>query len=175
MLGLMNTLGTIIGVMTAAEDYGPSDASLFGAVFITGGIFGSAAFGIYVELTKKYKQATIIICGMTSVTSVLLLLSLASHIVWAASLCCFCVGFFSVAIIPVGIDFGVEITHPTPEPISSGLLMSAGNVAGIVFVILASESIHYFEERDKNYLGCNIAQGFLIISAAIAFIASFFI
>ena len=46
-------------------------------------------------------------------------------IVWT-SVSCFIVGFASVSILPVGIDFAVELSHPIPEPISSGLIMSCG-------------------------------------------------
>ena len=48
IIGLMDTLGTIIGILTAALEYGPGETSMFGAVWIIGGIIGCLAFGVIV-------------------------------------------------------------------------------------------------------------------------------
>ena len=78
-----------------------------------------------------------------------------------------------IAILPVGMDYGVELTHPTPEPVISGLLMSSGALIGIVQTMVAAESIHYFEDQDKATTGCIVAQCFMILSGIIAFAVSF--
>lgn len=126
VLGIMNTYGTAIGIVCAQYGYSEDNASLFGAVFIVGGIVGSGVFGGIVEVYKNYRVATIMICVATAITPIALLFSLKSGNVVLSSLSCFIVGFASVSILPVGIDFGVELTHPIPESISSGLLMSMG-------------------------------------------------
>jgi sugar phosphate permease len=174
ILALMNTYGTIIGILTAALGYEPAAASAFGATFIIGGIVGSAFFGIIVELKKNYRTVTIVICGVSSVTPIMLLFALKSKNITFSSVSCFLAGFSMIAILPVGMDFGVELTHPTPEPVISGLLMSSGAVLGIILTIVSSESINYFEDT-KPTLGCNIAQIILTIFACIAFFTSFFI
>ena len=144
ILGMMNTYGTIIGILTAALDYGPAAASAFGAVFIIGGIIGSAVFGILVEVKKNYRVVTMVICGISSVMPIALMFSFLTQNNTLVSTCCFLTGFAMIAILPVGMDFGVELTHPTPEPVSSGLLMSSGAIVGIVLTVVGSESIHYF-------------------------------
>jgi FLVCR family MFS transporter 7 len=174
IMALMNTYGTIIGILTAALGYEPAAASAFGATFIIGGIIGSAFFGVMVELKKNYRVVTIAICGISSVTPIALMFALKSGNITYSSISCFLAGFSMVAILPVGMDFGVELTHPTPEPVISGLLMSAGAILGIILTVIASESIHYFEET-KPVLGCNIAQCVLTVFAWIAFFTSLFI
>ena len=52
-----------------------------------------------------------------------LLGSLYTGEVWPVCIAVFVLGF-DLAILPVGIDFGVEATFPVAEPISTGLLMS---------------------------------------------------
>jgi hypothetical protein len=49
--GGFNTLGTIIGESAVNFGFSSDDASLFGALFIVGGIIGSAVFGVWVEFT----------------------------------------------------------------------------------------------------------------------------
>lgn len=138
VLGIMTTYGTIIGIITSEYGYSDDNASLFGAVFIVGGIIGSGVFGTIVEIYKNYKSVTCVICTLTAITPITLLFSLKSMNVTLASLSCFIVGFSSVSILPVGIDFGVELTHPVAESISSGLLMSMGQFFGILFTVIAS-------------------------------------
>ena len=45
--------------------YTLDNSSLFGALFIGGGLLGSAIFGAWVEITKQYKRA---LCAITFFT-----------------------------------------------------------------------------------------------------------
>lgn len=83
-------------------------------------------FGTIVEIKKNYRLITCVICFLTALSPIALLFSLKSLNVVLSALTCFVVGFSSVSILPVGIDFGVELTFPVAESISSGLLMSMG-------------------------------------------------
>ena len=78
ILGVMNTLGTIIGIITNQYGYTEANASLFGAIFIFGGIIGSGVYGGFVEVTKRYKLATTIICWCTAITPISLVFALLS-------------------------------------------------------------------------------------------------
>jgi hypothetical protein len=91
-----------------------------------GGIIGSGVFGTIVEIKKNYKIVTCIICLLTTITPIPLIFSFKAVNVPFSAINAFLVGFASVSILPVGIDFGVELTHPVAESISSGLLMSSG-------------------------------------------------
>ena len=123
IFGTVNTYGTIVGILSNKMGYEDSAASVFGAVFIIGGIVGSAIMGVYVENSRKYKLAMIIISIVAMIGPLGLLGSLYSGEVWPVCIAVFVLGF-DLAILPVGIDFGVEATFPVAEPISTGLLMS---------------------------------------------------
>ena len=143
LLGVMNTLGTIIGIICAQYDFTDSQASLFGAVFIVGGILGSGVAGTIVELKKNYKVVTCVLSASTAVTPIGLLFAMKNqNVVWTTTWSLI-VGSASISIIPVGIDFGVELTHPVAESISSGLLLSTGQLVGIVLTIVSSLLITY--------------------------------
>ena len=51
VLGAFNTLATIVAYLCQVWDYSDTEASLFGGMFIFGGILGSVLFGIFVEKT----------------------------------------------------------------------------------------------------------------------------
>ena len=74
-------------------------------------------------MTRKYKAAMITIGAIAVVAPLGLLSSLYTGEVWPVCAAAFVLGF-DLAILPVGIDFGVEVTYPIAEPISTGLLMS---------------------------------------------------
>jgi len=109
-------------------------------------------FGGIVEVKKNYKVITCVISLLTAVLPIPLLFSLNSMNVAAVIVCCFAVGFASISILPVGIDFGVELSHPVAESVSSGLLMSAGNFLGIFLTLAASYLITLLGDK-----GCVIS------------------
>lgn len=135
--GVFNTYGTVIGEMVKTYDYHDYWAAVFGAVFITGGLVGSACFGVFVEIKRKYKLAVILICFFSIIAAVGVMLSFISHIAWLTGVFCFLVGFFMIPIMAVGFEFGVEVTHPIGESMSTGLLMTAGQVMGIIYTVTA--------------------------------------
>lgn len=109
---------------------------MFGAVFIIGGIVGSAGFGIWVELKKTYKLSVIIISVLSVVSTVGTAFSFLTGLTWLVTLCCFVVGASMIPIMAVGFELGVEVTYPIDESYSTGLLMFAGQLLGIIFVRL---------------------------------------
>jgi len=43
-------------------------------------------------------------------------------------------GFFLLSSGPIGFQYGAEITYPTPEGTSNGLLILVGQISGILFI-----------------------------------------
>jgi hypothetical protein len=46
----------------------------------------------------------------------------------------FIFGFFLLSAGPIGFQYGAEVTHPTPEGTSNGLLLLMGQISGILFI-----------------------------------------
>ena len=123
IFGTVNTYGTIVGIIANKMGYTDANASLFGAVFITGGIIGSGILGGYVEATRKYKRTILIVSTIAIIGPLGLLGAFYTREVWPVCIAALLLGF-DLAILPVGIDYGVEMTFPIAEPISTGILMS---------------------------------------------------
>ena len=164
IFGQVNTYGPIVGILANKMGYSDDDASVFGAVFIVGGIVGSAILGTYVELKRKYKTAMIIVAIFAIFGPIALLGSLYTGEVWPVCLGAFILGF-DLAILPVGIDFGVELTYPVAEPVSTGLLMSAAQIFGILLVITCTVLISEYDRK-----GCLFSQIGLIIIACVGLV-----
>jgi hypothetical protein len=58
----------------------------------------------------------------------------------------FLTGFGGMSMIPIGMDFSVEMTFPQPEATSSGLMMTFANTMGAIFSITSSILIGQMNE-----------------------------
>ena len=124
--GTFNTLGTIIGELSNFYRYTDNDSSLFGALFIVGGIVGSAIFGIAVEKTHAYRLSMRLISLFSCMSSLLLYFF---FIKGNKLISCFIVIFCGASMVPsfaIAFDFAVESCYPIGESFSTGVLMSAG-------------------------------------------------
>lgn len=89
VIGAFNTLATIVSYLCSVWQYTDSEASLFGAMFIVGGIIGSIVFGIFVEKTQKYKVSILIQCFFASVFSFCQLFIFKLQYTWLTATICF--------------------------------------------------------------------------------------
>lgn len=55
-----------------------------------------------------------------------------------ALIAAFILGFFVMSAGPVGFQYAAEVTFPTPEASSQGVLLLAGQITGILFTVLMS-------------------------------------
>lgn len=138
ILGAFNTLGTVIEQVTSQYDFTSDDAGMFGAVFIVGGLIGSIIAGVYVDSTKRFK-VTIMIIGVTSLGSMAsFIFTLPERDVLLTTIVCGLIGLTMVPILPIGFEFACEVTFPIGEAMSGGILMTSGQIVGIIFILLIS-------------------------------------
>ena len=130
-LGVFNAVTTWIEDIVRPRGFSIIQAGNTGGLMIVGGIIGAVVIPI---LSDHYRRrtpyllmavigATLGLVGITFATSYWLLLASA-----------FAFGFFLLSAGPVGFQYGAEVTHPTPEGTSNGLLLLMGQISGIVFI-----------------------------------------
>ena len=72
-------------------------------------------------------------------------------------------GFFLVAVLPVGMQYAAEITHPTPEGTSNGLIQLFGQSAVVFVYIMEAMS------KNGSFTSSLLLSSFLLlVSAGIA-------
>ena len=162
-------MGTIIGEVGPKFDFSGDDCSLFGALFIVGGILGSVAFGTWVEKSRKYRLSVILIAFFSSVFTLIQYFVLPSGSKFVVSLFCFLQGFVMVPIMAVSFDFGVELTYPIGESYSTGVLMSSGQVFGILYTLISS---YLIDKNDKDL--ARLSYFILTIACSFGFVVSIF-
>ena len=129
-LGIFNGLNTWVEGIIRPRGFTPADAGTVGAVLIVGGVLGAVILPALSDRLHKRKIFLLIavigaipgLFGLTyAATLPLLLVSV------------FVLGFFLVSALPVGFQYSAEITQPTPEGTSNGLIQLFGQAA-VVFV-----------------------------------------
>jgi sugar phosphate permease len=130
-LGVFNAVTTWIENILNPRGFTNTQAGITGGLMIAGGILGALIIPI---LSDRYQKrtpfiiialagATISLVGITFATSYWLLL------VSGASL-----GFFLLSSGPIGFQYGAEITYPTSEGTSNGMMLLMGQISGIAFI-----------------------------------------
>lgn len=81
-----------------------------------------------------------------------------------ASVLCFLMGIASIPSIVIAVDLGAEISYPTNESFSTGIIMICGQFFSVVFIVFASSIL----DKGSSIFECNLTFITLAISAFIA-------
>lgn len=130
-LGVFNCVTTWIENILSPRGFSATQAGITGGLMIAGGIIGALVIPILSDYYQKRTPfmiialagATICLAGIAFATSYWLLL------VSGAGL-----GFFLLSSGPIGFQYGAEITYPTSEGTSNGMLLLMGQISGIAFI-----------------------------------------
>jgi len=138
-LGCFNALSTLIDlIFDQVSD--STIVGLIGGTMIFGGILGAIVLSAISDKIRKRKPFMIL--AMISAIPLLILLELMPY-----SIILFVLsgifGFLLVSALPVGLTYGAEITYPVPEETSTGVLMLAGQISGLLFVFIPVGAFMY--------------------------------
>ncbi len=130
-LGMFNAISTWIEQIVAPRGFDSEAAGIVGAVMLVGGIAGAGIISVLSDHLRRRKPFLVLalvgvvpgLVGLTFATTLPLL---------AAS--SFVFGFFLMSAYPVGIQYGAEVSYPAPESTSQGIIVLAGQIAGIIFI-----------------------------------------
>jgi len=131
-LGAFNAVTTWIEDIVRPRGFSVEQAGLAGGMMVVGGIVGALIIPALSDRVRRRVPFILLalagslpgLLGVTYATGYGLLL--------ASS---FALGAFLLSSGPLGFQYAAEITHPAPEGTSSGLLLLAGQVSGIAFIV----------------------------------------
>lgn len=130
-LGTFNAVTTWIENIIAPRGFSSTQAGIAGGLMIAGGIIGAL---VLPSLSDRYRRRVpFIILALAGATLGLVGIAFAAPY-WLLLTASFTLGFFLLSAGPIGFQYGAEITYPTPEGTSNGLLLLMGQISGIVFI-----------------------------------------
>ncbi len=131
-LGIFNGITTWIENIIRPRGFTPTDAGTLGALMIVGGVIGAVVMPALSDKQHKRQLYLYIaffgaipgLIGLTYATTATLLFASA-----------FALGFFLTSAMPIAMQYAAEVTNPTPEGTSNGLIQLFGQGA-VVFVYI---------------------------------------
>eukprot|EP01084_Bolivina_argentea_P189172 325401_1 len=140
-VGLFNALTTLINQYTACFSYSTDDAGLFGGVLIFGGLFGSIIAGVLMEITRSYRILLKVSTVLTFVFLIILISQLRKDNFIGVLIIFGLFGFVALPIVPLTYECAAECTYPLNEEFTCGMLMSSGQIFGIIFLLIWGSQI----------------------------------
>lgn len=131
-MGVFNGVSTWVEQIVRPRGFSSADAGNLGALLLLGGVVGAVALAAVSDRTQRRVPFLALALGVSA--PALLWLALAQS---RAGLFCsaFVLGFFLTSAMPIGMQYSAEITAPTPEGTTNGLIQLVGQ-ASVVFVLL---------------------------------------
>jgi MFS family permease len=134
-------MSTFNGVTTWVEEiinprgFSTTEAGTMGALMLVAGVIGAVVLSTLSD--RQGRRVRYLVIGLVAAIPGLLGITFAQSpallYVSAAEL-----GFFVVAILPIGMQFAAEVTRPTPEGTSAGLIQLFGQVSVVYVYVMAA-------------------------------------
>lgn len=131
-LGIYNGVTTWVEKIIQPRGFTPTDAGVLGALMLAGGVIGAVAIPPFSDKSRKRKPYMLIGILLAIPGIIGLIYARAPWLLFASA---FEMGFFLVSVNPIGMQYSAEITYPTPEGTSNGLIQLFGQVS-VVFVYI---------------------------------------
>jgi len=129
-MGIFNGVTTWVERIIQPRGFTPTEAGTLGALMLVGGIIGAVVLPAISD--KQRKRQRFLFLGIGLAIPGLLGITFATKL-WLLYLSAFFLGFFLVSANPIGMQYATEVTYPTPEGTSNGLIQLSGQAA-VVFV-----------------------------------------
>ncbi|XP_043761836.1 solute carrier family 49 member A3 isoform X4 [Cervus elaphus] len=164
-IGIFSSFLALLEQVLCVNGYSSEFAGLCGVFFITFGVLGAVALGLYVDRTKHLTEAIKIGLCLTSLACVAFAVvsQLQGQTIALAAICSL-LGFFGFSVAPVAMELAVECSFPVGEGAAAGLVFVLGQAEGVlIMVLLTSLTVRHAEPSVST---CRDGQGPLDWKAA---------
>lgn len=159
-LGIFNGLTTWVENIIRPRGFTPTQAGTLGALLLIGGILGAVIIPPFSDKQRK-RQRYLLLGILLSIPGLIGITFATSY--WLLLVSAFGLGFFLVSTSPIGMQYAAEVTFPTPEGTSNGLIQLFGQ-ASVIFVYI----MEALQTQDGEFTpALLLAIGLLILSALV--------
>jgi MFS family permease len=131
-MGIFNGVITLVDMIMSPRGFSSAVNGTVIALMLVGGLIGALVIPPFSD--KYHKRKVFILFGVLAAIPGMIGVTFATS-EWLLYVSSFAMGFFLTSINPVGMQYVAEITWPTPEGTSNGLIQLFGQ-ASVVFVYL---------------------------------------
>lgn len=137
MTGSFYSVSTLLNQMImSCYEQQELNAGRIGLTLVVAGMVGSIICGLWLDYTKTYKMTTLLVYVLSFLGMLVFTFTLNLDNILLVFFTAGALGFFMTGYLPLGFEFGVEITYPESEGTSSGLLNAFAQIFGIIFTLI---------------------------------------
>ncbi|GAM41657.1 hypothetical protein TCE0_042f14943 [Talaromyces pinophilus] len=139
-VGFFNSVSALINQILEPYGFSETEAGIAGGVLIIAGLISSAIVSPINDRFKKYLLIIRIAVPIHAICYIALYFAPSSPYGLAPSIVvCALLGASAFALLPVALEFIVEITYPYSPEIGSTILWTGGQILGAIFTIVQTE------------------------------------
>jgi FLVCR family feline leukemia virus subgroup C receptor-related protein len=138
MDSICTAMGAIVASLTKPYQYSSTANALSGGIFIVFGVLGSFLISVLLDKYQKFKITILGLAVLSVISTALATVTLPYRNVPLFLANVSVMGFAAIPMTPIAFAFAVELTYPTPEAMSNGMMGLVNKIYGSVMSILAA-------------------------------------
>jgi MFS family permease len=160
VMGIFNGVTTWVEQIIEPRGFSADDAGILGALMLVAGVIGAVVLSAASDKQRK-RVRFIVLALLLAIPGVIGLAFATSS--WLLFVSAAVLGFFNIAVLPIGMQYACEVTYPTPEGTATGLVQLCGQVS-VVFVYVMSA----MKSDDGSFTASlMLAVGLLVLGAVV--------
>ena len=136
-IGLFNSLSTLINQMLSPYGFSEEQAGIGGAILIVVGLIASAVTSPIIDKTKAQLLAIKIFVPLFALSCLAFTFAPGTRSLAAIYVILAIAGAAAFSLLPVALEYVIEITHPVSPEVTSTILWSGGQLAGGIFIVIS--------------------------------------
>lgn len=136
-VGLFNSLSSLINQMLSPYSFTETNAGIAGALLIVVGLVAAAITSPLIDRTKTYLLAIKIQIPILGICYLAFTWAPQTRSLAAIYAILSILGAASFSLVPVALEYLIEITHPVSPEVTSTICWSGGQLLGGIFIIVS--------------------------------------
>ena len=169
-VGFFNSFSSLLTQILTPYNYSESDSGIAGAVLILVGLVVAAVSSPLVDKYKRYLPIIKFLVPVLAVCYLAFIWAPPSRTIAAPYIICAVLGASSFTLVPVALEWAVEVTFPVGPELTSVVFWTGGQLLGGLFIIV-SDALMDGPDADPPF---NLQRA-LIFEAVIALVVAPFV
>jgi len=136
-VGLFNSISSLINQMLSPYSFSETDAGIAGAILIVVGLVVAAITSPIIDKTKKQLLAIKICVPIVAICYLAFTFAPGTRSLIAVDVILALLGAASFSLVPIVLEYLIEITHPVSPEVTSTICWSGGQLTGGIFILIS--------------------------------------
>lgn len=136
-VGLFNSISSLINQILEPYSFSETDAGIAGALLIVVGLVTSAVTSPIIDRTKSYLLAIKLCVPIIAICYLAFTWAPQTRSLGAVYAILSILGAASFSLVPVVLEYLIEITHPVSPEVTSTICWTGGQLLGGIFIIIS--------------------------------------